>query len=125
MEKLKIKIASLRSVANNSEILAPENIFTVEATEVNEMSVVLTVGGIRAATGLILAIAGDISIGSKVLKYNFTGKLAEFTKIDEVSSLLRIELLQFDRALWGKFINGSKENQDRADQIFAAIKSDE
>lgn len=96
-----------------------------EVTEYGDRSLCLHTRT-RVAEGQLLSLDGTIWDKSG-LSYVFsaTGKIVGRTEAQEGGFRIEIHLHQFDRELWGKFLEGQNQRQARVEHLLKAMKGEE
>lgn len=80
----------------------------------------------RVAEGQLLSLDGTIWDKSGFpFIFQATGKIVSRMEAPEGFSRIEIHLHQFDRDLWGKFLEGQNVRQNRVDHLLKAMKGEE
>lgn len=56
--------------------------------------------------------------------FSATGKVTALKKAEDGSAVFQVQLRQYDRAVWRKFLQAAEGESLRVEQIFTAIKGD-
>jgi hypothetical protein len=75
--------------------------------------------------GQLVSIDGIVSIEGKTLDFNASGKISEIHSAEENNVKVVLELHQYDKVVWKKFVDHMKLRQGNIDKIFKSIREDD
>jgi hypothetical protein len=106
------------------EILSLKEDYFLEAVEYSEKTLVFQFPNIKLNTGNLVSIQCLLQM-NETIPFPITGKIISCKENEEKTGMrVQIDLRQFDKNLWSKFLKLCEQEQDRADRLFAAIKGD-
>lgn len=117
-----IAIQQIRNLTTDLELLSlTQKCILVE--EFKKQAVVFQSTAI-AQVGQFLMLAGQVIVNRKASRFEATGKVVSITPGPDKLNRFEIDLQQFNKDIWKKFLDGSKSNQARVDKMVADIRGE-
>lgn len=114
-----LQIQSMKNIATEIDLL--EGFGPIDVLEYGETMLVI---GFSApiARDVLLSLQCLLSLPGKSTAFPATGKVIACSKTDEGIFRVQLQLRQYDKETWDKFIRLNRDKQDHADRLFSAIK---
>lgn len=118
-----MNITSVKNIVTDAAIFKTTPAAKIEVVEIERRFVVFQIPESKDGWHSMYMVSGVIPLEGKNIPYEFTGKMTCLETAGGFSRI-RFDLLQYDRALWLKFLEQLQEKQTRADKIFTSIKGE-
>ncbi|HRO67321.1 MAG TPA: hypothetical protein PL182_07145 [Pseudobdellovibrionaceae bacterium] len=114
-----LQILSMKNIATEIDLL--EGVGPLDVLEYGETMLVI---GFSApiTQDVLFSLQCRLSLAGKTVAFPATGKVILCSKTDEGLFRVQLQLRQYDKETWEKFIRLSRDKQEHADRLFSAIK---
>ncbi len=116
-------ITSIKNLTTNREILKSSQIDFIKILEYGKSSLVFVFPADLQKGHSSLLISGIMTIRGKKNGFEFTGKIETSERMDNATRI-QLNLVQYDRDLWRKFLRQAVSRQNKVDKLLRALKGE-
>lgn len=107
-----------------NDLLTSLGLSSLDLLECNDRYIVFHMPSAPLATEILVSLRLSLVFAGHKYGFSATGKIIDQKKLDNGSCIYRLQLRQFDKSLWQKFLKASDGESLRVDRIFKAIKGE-
>lgn len=119
-----MKVISVKNLSTNEEILKADKVKGAEVVEVEKQIVVFEFQYFPPKSYGNFLFLTELNMKRQNVQFEFIGKLISNELLENIHRV-RVNLLQYDKHLWVRFLQRNAEKQDRVDGIIRSIKGDD
>ena len=120
-----IDLQKVKSLTTDVDLYVARTGPPLEVSEYGDKGLVCLLPRVKVTPGQLVSLDGKMRIGHETLNFSATGKVVRSSEVTETLTRLEIDLHQYEKGQWKKFLGQLTAEQERVTLLFEKIKGGE
>jgi len=119
-----LEIQEIRNATSGLALITNKEKALIEILECKAQSLVFQMPSAKIVLGHTLQLQGRMNLNDERVPFPVTGKVASLVELDKSQIRIEVQLIQYEKSLWKRFLKALLESQDHADHLLAVMKGE-